>query len=116
MPCGMSMNKATGGRRRRARSRRAGALAVSGGLVLLTAACGGSPGTASSPPAGTASGNSVAAAYTARLAFVRCVHAHGVPNYPDPAGNGKEPPGTKQIFVNDPRFPAAADACRHLLP
>jgi hypothetical protein len=114
----MSMNETTGGRRPwcPARSRRAGALAVTGGLVLLTAACGGSRGAANSPPAGTAPGNSVAAAYTGRLAFVRCVRAHGVPDYPDPDSNGQEPPGTKQIFVNDPRFPAAAGACRHLLP
>jgi hypothetical protein len=106
----MSMNEATGGRRRwrRARPRRAGVLA---GLVLLTAACGGSPGAVSSPSASTAS-----ASATSRLAYVHCVRAHGVPNYPDPDSNGQEPPGTKQLFVNNPQFRAASSGCRHLLP
>jgi hypothetical protein len=44
------------------------------------------------------------------------VHAHGVPNYPDPGSNGQEPPGTKQLFGNNRQFQAASDACRHLLP
>jgi hypothetical protein len=87
-----------------------GRLAAAGaaGLVLLTAACGGSPraGAASSPSASA----------TSRLAFVRCVRVHGVPNYPDPQSNGLEPPGTKQLFLGDPRFPAAVDTCSHLLP
>jgi hypothetical protein len=107
------MNETAGGRRRwcRARPRRTGVLVVTVGLVLLTAACGGSPGAVSSPSASTAS-----ASVTSRLAYVQCVRAHGVPNYPDPDSNGQEPPGTKQLFVNNPRFRAASDACRHLLP
>ena len=94
-----------------ARPRRTGVLAVTVGLVLLTAACGGSPGAVSSPSASTAS-----ASVTSRLAYVQCVRAHGVPNYPDPDSNGQEPPGTKQLFISNPRFRAASDACRHLLP
>ena len=94
-----------------ARPRRTGVLAVTVGLVLLTAACGGSPGAVSSPSASTAS-----ASVTSRLAYVQCVRAHGVPNYPDPDSNGQEPPGTKELFISNPRFRAASDACRHLLP
>jgi hypothetical protein len=108
------MNETAGGRRRwrRARPRRMGVLAVKAGLVLLlTAACGGSPGAVSSPSASTAS-----ASVTSRLPYVRCVHAHGVPNYPDPGSNGQEPPGTKQLFVNNRQFQTASSACRHLLP
>jgi len=111
----MSINEATGGRRRRgwcrARLRRTGVLAVTVGLVLLTAACGGSPSSSSGQ-----SSTGTASAFSVRLAFVRCVRAHGVRNYPDPMSNGEEPPNTKQLFVNNPRFRAAYGACRHLLP
>lgn len=109
----MGRNETTGDRRRwcRARPRRMGALAVTAGLVVLTAACGASPGAVSSPPASTAS-----AAFLTRLAFVRCVRAHGVPAYPDPDSNGLEPPGTKLRFINNSRFRTADDACHHLLP
>ena len=89
-----------------ARPLRTGVLAVTAGLVLLTAACGGSPGAVSSP----------SASVTSRLAYVQCVRAHGVPDYPDPDSNGQEPPGTKELFISNPRFRAASDACRHLLP
>jgi hypothetical protein len=108
-----TMNETAGGRRRwcRARPRWTGVLAVTAGLVLLTAACGGSRGAVSSPSASTTS-----ASVTSRLAYVQCVRARGVPTYPDPQSNGQEPPGTKQLFVNNPRFRTASDACRHLLP
>jgi hypothetical protein len=112
----MSMNEPTGGRWCRARPRRAGVLAVTVGLVLLTAACGGSTGAMSSPSASTASGSTASASFLTRLAFARCVRAHGVPNYPDPDSNGQEPPGTKQLFYNNPRIGPAVDSCRHLLP
>jgi hypothetical protein len=107
----MNLNEATGGRRRWYQAWRTGVLAVTGGLVLLTAACGGSSGTTNSPSASTASAN-----VTSRLAYVHCVRAHGVPNYPDPGSNGQEPPGTKQLFVNNPQFQAASGTCKHLLP
>jgi hypothetical protein len=107
----MNLNEATGGRRRWYQAWRTGVLAVTGGLVLLTAACGGSSGTTNSPSASTASAN-----VTSRLAYVHCVRAHGVPNYPDPDSNGQEPPGTKQLFVNNPQFQAASGTCKHLLP
>ena len=109
----MGRNGTTGGRRRwcRARLRRTGTLGVTAGLVVLMAACGASPGAVRSPSASTAS-----AAFLTRLAFVRCVRARGVPSYPDPGSNGLEPPGTKLLFINNPRYRAAFDACRHLLP
>jgi hypothetical protein len=111
-----TMNETTGGRRRwcRARPRRAGVLAVTAGLVLLTAACGGSPSSSGSPSsAGTGGASSSFVSH--ELAFARCVRAHGVPNFPDPNANGQEPPSVKDISKS-PRFPAASNACRSLIP
>jgi hypothetical protein len=107
----MSVNETRSGRSRWWRARRTGILGTAVGLVLLAAACGGSPGAVSSPQASTASAN-----VTSRLAYVHCVRAHGVPNYPDPDSNGQEPPGTKELFVTNPQFRVASDTCRHLLP
>lgn len=105
-----TLNETTGGRRgwHRARSQ-TGVLAVTVGLVLLTAACGGGP--SSSDPSST----STRSAYATRLAFVRCIRAHGVPTYPDPTSIGDEPPGTKERFVNNPQYRTAFGACRYLL-
>lgn len=46
------------------------------------------------------------------LRFSRCIRAHGVPNYPDPGSDGREPDPTS-IGINDstPRFQAALKAC-----
>jgi hypothetical protein len=107
----MSMDETTSGRRRWSRARRTGVLAVTAGLVLLATACGESPEAVSSPSASTA-----AASVTSRLPYVHCVRAHGVPTYPDPASDGQEPPGTKELFVGNPLYRAASDICRHLLP
>jgi hypothetical protein len=116
----MSMNERTGSRRRwfraRPRPRWTGVLAVTVGLLLLTVACGGSPGATSTPSASTPSTSTASAIYSARLAFASCVRAHGVPNYPDPLSNGQEPYNTKQMFDNDPQMRTAAGACQHLLP
>lgn len=106
----MRMNETTRGRRRWCQAPRTVAMAVAAGLVVLAAACG-SPRAVSSPSASTAS-----AGVTSRLAYVHCVRAHGVPNYPDPGSDGQEPPGTKELFAGNPRYRVASDVCRHLLP
>ena len=103
-----TMNETAGGRRRWYRPRRASVLAVTAGLVLLTAACGGSPSSA-----GTSGASSPFVSH--ELAFARCVRAHGVPKFPDPNANGQEPPSVKDISKS-PRFPAASNACRYLIP
>ncbi len=115
------MHETTGaGRRRgwcRARPRRAGVLAVTAGLVLLTAACGGSPSSTGSPPS-TGSGGSPNAGGSANsqlLAFARCVRSHGVPNFPDPDSNGRFPKGV-QVGVSDSVVRAGETACHSLLP
>src|SRR5215471_2992856 len=91
------MNETIRGRRRwrRAHPRWAGVLAVTAGLVLLTAACGGSPsssgspsstGTGSSPNSGGSA--SPQASSLSALAFARCMRSHGIPNFPDPDSSG----------------------------
>jgi hypothetical protein len=82
---------------------------VTAGLVLLMAACstdtGGTPNAARSSDA-----------VSSALAFARCIRSHGDPNWPDPNSSGQEPPSAKQEAARNPRFPAAARECVHLLP
>jgi hypothetical protein len=113
-----TMNQTTGDRRWcRARARRAGVLAVTAGLVLLTAACGGSPSSTGSPPSAGSAGspNAGGSANSQLLAFARCVRSHGVPDFPDPESNGHFPKGV-HLGVSDSVVRAAEDACRNLLP
>src|SRR6516225_10544546 len=95
-------------------TRRPAVLAVTLGLLLLTAACGSgtsssgpsstSPSSTSpSSPSGTSSSGTggVSAAYVSdKLSLARCLRAHGVPNYPDPNASGQEPPNSKQLIVS----------------
>ena len=91
---------------------RAGLLAVAAGLVLLTAACGGSPSGTGASAGGRGASSGPA---TGMLAYAQCVRAHGVPNFPDPDANGQEPASTKNL-VSDPHFVTADTTCRHLVP
>ena len=51
------------------------------------------------------------------LSFSRCVRSHGVPNFPDPAGDGRIPdPATGGIDQGSPKFEAANQACRKYRP
>ena len=102
-------------------TRRPGVLAVTVGLLLLTAACGSgtsSGGTSSGNPSSTSGTSSsgtggVSAAYVSdKLGQARCLRAHGVPNYPDPNASGQEPPGAKQLIFS-PRGQAAVGACSY---
>src|SRR6516165_10190238 len=96
-------------------TRRPGVLAVTVGLLLLTAACGS--GTSSTGGTSSTSGTSssgtggVSAAYVSdKLGFARCLRAHGMPNYPDPNASGQEPPNSKQL-IKSPQGQAAVGAC-----
>ena len=94
-------------------------------VVLLTAACGGSPntgGSASSPQASSPQASTRASSQASpqsALAFSRCVRSHGVPNFPDPPVpfNGKFPgSGPQQLGVSQSRIQTAVQACQNLLP
>ena len=51
------------------------------------------------------------------LQFARCVRAHGVPSFPDPASDGRIPdPGTVGINQGSPKFEAANQACGRYRP
>jgi hypothetical protein len=78
-------------------------------LVLLAAACGGHPSTAGSSATG-------APVSSQAVAYSRCMRAHGVPDFPDPAGAAGLPKVTsRQVGVSDSRFQAAQGACARLL-
>lgn len=105
--------------RRHRHRRTVAAVIATAGLALLVAACGGSnaPGVTSggSPLAGGASspGSSVS---NSPLAFSQCMRSHGVPNFPDPDGNGAIPKATpQQLGVSDSQYQTAQTACGHLL-
>ena len=49
------------------------------------------------------------------LPFARCMRSHGVPNFPDPSGNGKFPTA-QQLGVGSSQYQAAENACQSLLP
>lgn len=85
--------------------RRAGALAVVAAVAVLTTACG-----VVHINFGPASAKS--ATFQPNLAFVRCMHSHGLTNFPNPKPS-------KSVTVRlDGNSPAARsyDACKHLLP
>jgi hypothetical protein len=82
--------------------------------LALLAACSGRPssaGPAGTPTAGGSAGSPSAVAYS------HCMRADGVPDFPDPAGNGGIPKtGAQALGVSSSRFKAAQSACQHLLP
>jgi len=51
------------------------------------------------------------------VAYSRCLRSHGVPDYPDPAGNGSLPKTSAQALgVSSSQFQAAQRACQPELP
>lgn len=95
-------------------------------IGLLVGACGSSPGgigvASAGPPASTATGQSQASGWSKNtaLAFSRCMRAHGVPDFPDPNGNGQiaisssSPSG--DLGPNSPQMKKAQEACKSLMP
>jgi hypothetical protein len=85
---------------------------------LLAAGCGGagSPGVASIPSSTT---TATTAPQSSALAYSGCMRAHGVPNFPDPAGGGAT---TKQATirafkeVSNSQVLTAQTACERLQP
>jgi len=105
------MTERAGGRWGPTRSWRAGGLAVTAGLVLLVAACGGSPSPAGS--SGSDAGGSTQAQQD--LAYAQCMRSHGVTDYPDPSSGGGFGAISSQVQDN-PDYGTADHDCRHLLP
>jgi hypothetical protein len=69
------------------------------GTTTTTAATNGGRGTTSADP----------------LLFAGCMRSNGVPNWPDPSGNGKFLTA-QQLGVSSSRLSAAEKTCVHLLP
>jgi subtilase family serine protease len=101
-----AMTGKTGG----TRGPRRAAVAVAAGVAVLTTACGvvhvhfgSSGGSAPARPA----------AYRARLAYAKCMRAHGLRGFPNPTPSG----GPSEHVNVKPNSPAgrANDACKHLL-
>jgi hypothetical protein len=95
-------------------SRRAGVLAVTVGVVVLAAACNGSP--SSTGPGGST--NAGGSTNSSLLAFSQCMRSQGVPNFPDsqPGASNAKFPGAQQLGVSSSLYQAAENACEHLLP
>jgi hypothetical protein len=111
------MNANPGGRRG---LRLAAVMAALTGTALLAAGCGGASSTAGS------SAGDVPGTGQAMNTYARCIQNHGlsvyaarhVPGSPLPPADAPLVGGWTIVGdgLNSPRYPAAAKACRHLLP
>ena len=98
------------------RMRVAAVITVVAAAALLTAACGGSPSSSSSPPS-TGGGGALSAYISQQLAYARCMRVHGIPNFPDPGGDGHfNKHKLRQLGISESRARAAGTACQNLLP
>jgi hypothetical protein len=84
-------------------------------LALLLAGCGGSPSSTGSGGAPNAGGST---ASPSAVAYSHCMRSHGVPNFPDPSGDGQVPPKAdpQQLGVSSSQLRAAQRACQPLYP
>jgi hypothetical protein len=102
----------------------AAAIVATAGLVLLAAACGGSPagqvaqvGSTATESSSSTNASAASARTSGAVALSRCMRANGVSKFPDPDSSGKIPKvALEHLGVSDSRFQAAERACRHLLP
>jgi hypothetical protein len=90
-------------------------ITIAAGLALLTAACGSSP--SSTDPGGSLNAGGSASSASAH-AWIQCVRAHGVPDFPglDSSGNIPKITSGQQVGVSDSQFSAAQAACQALWP
>ncbi|HEY6790273.1 MAG TPA: serine hydrolase domain-containing protein [Trebonia sp.] len=87
------------------------ALAALAGLAVMVAACaGGSPGSGKAPAPATKP------AVSGPLAYVECMRAHGVRNFPDPVDGHIFLTPASGINISSPQFEAASSACASLAP
>jgi hypothetical protein len=80
---------------------------------VLVAGCGGS---SQSPTDGAGTSASAAGAVASGVAFSRCIHSHGVPNFPDPKVSGQTVRMGSPSVVRSPAFQSAVHSCQSLLP
>jgi hypothetical protein len=106
----MNHDRASGRRRRAGRpGRRAGALAATvAGLTLIAAACGGSSAGANTFAPGST--------YAQALAFAKCMHANGVPQFPDPDSQGNFNNAQIEALQDNSQADNAIHQCRSVLP
>jgi hypothetical protein len=87
--------------------------------TLFTAACSGGTSGNGVAGAGSATPSASSSGGGSAVAFSRCMRAHGIKDFPDPGSNGainlNGAPGS-DLDRNDPRFQAAYQACKSLLP
>jgi CubicO group peptidase (beta-lactamase class C family) len=88
------------------------ALSVLTGLVVTLAACGG--GTIAG--ATTSSITTTSSSAAGPEAYVQCMRAHGVPNFPDPVDGHITLSPSSGIDPTSPAFQAASNACAALAP
>jgi len=123
---GVSPNGRTTNESSRAGARIAAAIIATAGLVLLAAACGGSPGSdvaqlgsTTTQSSSTSSVSAGSAQPNGAVAYARCMRSNGVPNWPDPNSGGvfdKSKLTPQQLGASSSRVQAAQSACRRLLP
>ena len=108
-----SIRVTRGLRRARPSARTMDAIIATAILALVAAGCSGpsSTGSGGSPKAGGS------AAATSAVAYSHCIRSHGVPDYPDPAGDGTLPKVSSQrLGVSGSQLQTAQKDCAHLLP
>ena len=89
------------------------------GLVLLTPACGGSPGRQVARLGTTQRSGSSRSGSTSdqALAYTNCMRADGVSTFPDPSSGGEIPKvGPQQLGIGNSQLQAAQRACKSLWP
>ena len=89
------------------------------GLSLLAAGCGGgaAPSGVASVATTTSTTTHSSSASSGPASFSACMRAHGVPNFPDPSGQGGiQINGSSGIDPRSAQFQAAQRTCQKLLP
>jgi hypothetical protein len=100
-----------------ANARTVAAITATAVLVLVVAACGGGPSSTASGGSPNGGGSTNTQSVNAQLlAFSHCMRSNGVPNFPDPNSSGSWPKPQLEGATTNPKYPAAARACGHLLP
>ncbi len=86
-------------------------------LTLLATACGGSPSSTDfGGKSNAGESTDTQSVNSSPLVFSHCMRSNGVPNFPDPNSSGVWPKPQVEGAASNPKYPAAARVCGHLLP